>query len=195
MWLKRGVCAQDPNQECPRGGPSTQEEVLMSVIIAVDPHKASHTAVAIGGDECEVAKVTVQRPASRQPSRWRGPSPSPSAPGPSSPAEASTTCWPSSSSMPASTCSTSHPPWPRGSGCSAQGVRRRTIPTTVLGRHRRLALERPSHGGAGRPQRDHSPVGQAQSRSGQAGGQAHLSAPQCPGRPLTRRNCQGTLRF
>ena len=32
----------------------------MSVIIGVDPHKASHTAVAIGGDEPEVAKVTVR---------------------------------------------------------------------------------------------------------------------------------------
>ena len=32
----------------------------MSVIIGVDPHKASHTAVAIGGDERGVAKVTVR---------------------------------------------------------------------------------------------------------------------------------------
>ena len=32
----------------------------MSVIIGVDPHKASHTAVAIGGDERELAKVTVR---------------------------------------------------------------------------------------------------------------------------------------
>ena len=32
----------------------------MSVIIGVDPHKASHTAVAIGGDEREVAKITVR---------------------------------------------------------------------------------------------------------------------------------------
>ena len=32
----------------------------MSVIIGVDPHKASHTAVAIGGDEREMAKVTVR---------------------------------------------------------------------------------------------------------------------------------------
>ncbi len=32
----------------------------MSVIIGVDPHKASHTAVAVGGDEREVAKVTVR---------------------------------------------------------------------------------------------------------------------------------------
>ena len=40
--------------------PINPEEVLMSVIIGVDPHKASHTAVAIGGDEREVAKVTVR---------------------------------------------------------------------------------------------------------------------------------------
>jgi len=33
----------------------------MMVIIGVDPHKASHTAVAICGDESEVAKVTVRR--------------------------------------------------------------------------------------------------------------------------------------
>jgi len=29
----------------------------MSVIIGVDPHKGSHTAVAIGGDEARLAKV------------------------------------------------------------------------------------------------------------------------------------------
>jgi hypothetical protein len=32
----------------------------MSVIVGVDPHMASHTAVAIGGDEREIAKVTVR---------------------------------------------------------------------------------------------------------------------------------------
>ena len=32
----------------------------MSVIIGVDPHKASHTAVAVSGDEREVAKVRVR---------------------------------------------------------------------------------------------------------------------------------------
>jgi transposase len=36
------------------------KEELMSGIIGVDPHKASHTAVAISGDECELAKVTVR---------------------------------------------------------------------------------------------------------------------------------------
>jgi transposase len=37
-----------------------KRRVLMSVIIGVDPHKASHTAVAVGGDEREIAKVTVR---------------------------------------------------------------------------------------------------------------------------------------
>ena len=32
----------------------------MTVIIGVDPHKQSHTAVAICGDEHKVAKVTVR---------------------------------------------------------------------------------------------------------------------------------------
>ena len=32
----------------------------MSVIIGVDPHKGSHTAVAIGGDEARLAKVKVR---------------------------------------------------------------------------------------------------------------------------------------
>ena len=32
----------------------------MSIIIGIDPHKATHTAVAIGGDESELATVTVR---------------------------------------------------------------------------------------------------------------------------------------
>jgi hypothetical protein len=32
----------------------------MTVIIGIDPHKATHTAVAIGGDEAELATVTVR---------------------------------------------------------------------------------------------------------------------------------------
>ncbi len=31
----------------------------MNVIIGIDPHKATHTAVAIGCDEAELATVTV----------------------------------------------------------------------------------------------------------------------------------------
>jgi transposase len=40
--------------------PSTDKEVFMTVIIGVDPHKQSHTPLAICGDEREVAKVTVR---------------------------------------------------------------------------------------------------------------------------------------
>ena len=59
MWLKRGVCTRSESG-VPSRLPSTDQEVLMTVIIGVDPHKQSHTAVAICGDEREVAKVTVR---------------------------------------------------------------------------------------------------------------------------------------
>jgi transposase len=52
--------AQDPNQECPRGSyPNTKEE-LMKVIIGIDPHKSSHTAVAIGCDERQLGEIRVR---------------------------------------------------------------------------------------------------------------------------------------
>ena len=41
------------------------KEAFMNVMIGVDPHKASHTAVAIDGDEDEIASVKV-RATSRQ---------------------------------------------------------------------------------------------------------------------------------
>ena len=47
-----GVPFAVPNDE-------TMEE-LMTVIIGVDPHKASHTAVAIDGDESELATIKVR---------------------------------------------------------------------------------------------------------------------------------------
>ena len=36
------------------------EEDAVSVMIGVDPHKGSHTAVAIGGDEAQLAKLRVR---------------------------------------------------------------------------------------------------------------------------------------
>ena len=51
-------------QECPRGFHRTKE-VIMNVMIGVDPHKASHTAVAISRDEDQIASVKV-RATSRQ---------------------------------------------------------------------------------------------------------------------------------
>jgi transposase len=52
--------ARDPNQECPRVHLTNDEEVLMTVIIGIDPHKASHTAVAIGRDEQQLAEIKIR---------------------------------------------------------------------------------------------------------------------------------------
>jgi transposase len=61
VWLERGTCTDDLKQECPRGPNSCETtEVLMTVIIGVDPHKASHTAVAIGHDEGELGRTRVR---------------------------------------------------------------------------------------------------------------------------------------
>jgi len=56
-WLERGTCIDGLKQECPRGPNHESLEVLMSVIIGVDPHKATHTAVAIDRNESEVARA------------------------------------------------------------------------------------------------------------------------------------------
>ena len=40
----------------------------MKVIIGIDPHKASHTAVAIGGDENELGSIKVRSTRQRCPS-------------------------------------------------------------------------------------------------------------------------------
>jgi len=61
VWLERGTCTDDPKQECPRGPDSCETtEVLMTVIIGIDPHKASHTAVAIGHYEGELGRTRVR---------------------------------------------------------------------------------------------------------------------------------------
>jgi hypothetical protein len=36
------------------------KEVAMNVMIGIDPHKASHTAVAIDGDEAQIAAIKVR---------------------------------------------------------------------------------------------------------------------------------------
>lgn len=59
MWLKRGASASEPfgiRRAC-RGiflWPRVQRRrrmTMAAVIIGVDPHEGSHTAVAVGGDE------------------------------------------------------------------------------------------------------------------------------------------------
>ena len=104
----------------------------MTVIIGVDPHKATHTAVAIDGDERPIARLQVV--ADRSPDaaavgvggaagrradvggrvrRRAGQAAGPAAPRP-----------------PASTSSMCRRRWRRGCGCWARRRRRRTTPTT-----------------------------------------------------------------
>jgi len=52
VWLERGESTPNPNQECPpRFHLNRQGQHLMTIMIGVDPHKATHTAVAIDRDE------------------------------------------------------------------------------------------------------------------------------------------------
>ena len=76
----------------------------MVTIIGVDPHKVTHTAVAICGDEPEVAKVTVRATCHQASKLLSWASPSRDVPGPSNRPAASDICWHSSSSMPANAC-------------------------------------------------------------------------------------------
>src|SRR5436190_20392869 len=57
-WLERGE--QHLHQECPSWrSPTVTRRHHMTVTIGVDPHKASHTAVAIDDDEQLLARLRV----------------------------------------------------------------------------------------------------------------------------------------
>ena len=103
----------------------------MQVIIGVDPHKASHTAVAIGDDEPSSAAVKVRGDAAAgRRSCWRGRSRSRSGRGRSSPRAGSAICCRSSSSPRARRSSMCRRRWRRGCGCWARAGRTRTTRTT-----------------------------------------------------------------
>ena len=104
----------------------------MSVIIGIDPHKASHMAVAIdddeqslgvlevrGGSTADAAVVGVGRAVRVRSGRGR-----------SSPPAGSGSCCPSSSSPPVNTSSTCRRRCRLGCGCSGRRRRRRTTVTT-----------------------------------------------------------------
>ena len=99
----------------------------MSVMIGIDPHKATHTAVAIDNndevlDEC---KLRASRGQARRLCDWAEVLPSES--GPWSPRTDLATWWPSSWSRPARSCSMFRRCWRRGCGCSARAAPRKTI--------------------------------------------------------------------
>ena len=168
----------------------------MTVIIGVDPHKESHTAVAICGEEREVAKVTV-RATCQQTAKllaWAEPF--------------GERTWAIESAgglgyllaqqlVDAGEHVVDVPPT-LASRVRVLGTGRsdKNDPNDALSvADRRSSLSGSPPGRSGRPQRDHAAAGQAQPRSGPDAGSADLPAPQRSGRPLTRRNCQGTLRI
>ena len=105
----------------------------MDVIIGIDPHKASHTAVAVDDREVELGRARgAQRPRTRSSGCWRGRRRSRSGRGRSRAPTGSAICWPSSSSPPASASSTCRRRWRRGSGCWARAGRTRTTRTTPV---------------------------------------------------------------
>ena len=101
---------------------------MAAVMIGVDPHKGSHTAVAIGAAEEPLGELRVRAAAVRPSGWWRGRRRGRSGPGRSRAPAAWVTCWPSSWSPPASgswTCSPSSAP---GCGCWRPGTTNKNDP-------------------------------------------------------------------
>src|SRR6476661_6305252 len=73
-WLERGE--QHLHQECPSWRSHTfTRRSSMTVIIGIDPHKATHMAVAIDGDEQAIARleVTADRAQTQRLLAWAAP--------------------------------------------------------------------------------------------------------------------------
>ncbi len=61
VWLERGPSVTDLKSGVPTPVPNDDtKETVVKVMIGVDPHKGSHTAVAIDGDEAELATSKVR---------------------------------------------------------------------------------------------------------------------------------------
>jgi transposase len=70
-WLERGTCTAIGIRSAQAVPNPDNQEVLMTITIGIDPHKATHTAVAIDRDETELATITV-RATRRQTERLLG---------------------------------------------------------------------------------------------------------------------------
>ena len=104
---------------------------MAAVMIGVDPHKGSHTAVAIDAAEEPLGELRV-RASAAQAERlvaWAAALAGADLGGRGRP-RARLTCWPSSWSRPASGCSMCSPSWAPGCGCWRRETRTRTTPTT-----------------------------------------------------------------
>jgi transposase len=60
VWLERGESTIDPNQECPPRFTVYAKEGIVFVMIGIDPHKATHTAVAVDDDENVIDEFTLE---------------------------------------------------------------------------------------------------------------------------------------
>ena len=89
----------------------------MTVVIGVDPHKGSHTAVAIDDDEQQLASIEVRSGPRSSSSCSAGRPSSRIGCGRSSRRAGSGICWRNSSSVPASGCWMCRRRWRRGCGC------------------------------------------------------------------------------
>jgi hypothetical protein len=59
VWLERGENTIDPNQEYPSRF-TVYEKGIVVTMIGIDPHKATHTAVAIDDDENVIDEFTLK---------------------------------------------------------------------------------------------------------------------------------------
>ena len=57
VWLETGESNIYPNQECPLRFTINQEGNSMTIMIGIDPHKATHTAVAVDGEENVLGEI------------------------------------------------------------------------------------------------------------------------------------------
>ena len=87
------------------------------VMIGVDPHKGSHTAVALGADEEPLGQVRVRASAAQAERLLTWAQSWPERTWAVEGAGGWVTCWPRSWSRPGSRCWTCSPSWPPGCGC------------------------------------------------------------------------------
>ena len=162
----------------------------MTVVIGVDPHKRTHTAVVIDHDEVPRRCKCVPGERSSR-SCWRGRRASTSACGRSSPRTGWVTCLASSSSVPVSGCWMCRRRCRAGAGVGDVTFEQERPERRAVGRDRgssRAACHRgPGHGSSGGV----AVVGEAPHRSGPVAEPECVSAPRTAVRARRGRNQQG----
>ena len=69
MWLERGAKLNEPKSGVPTSVPHhrDKETFPMKVMIGIDPHKATHAAVAIDNNEMMLGELLFEHAAHRSP--------------------------------------------------------------------------------------------------------------------------------